>query len=129
MEWPTTKQLVKEFKVTNNLDFRSHVFLDNQYGNSPCFNYDFAETVVSKLFAFAHNFIRNNEEYYPHFSGWDWNLQMECENLRISKLKDRVESVCEDLVRNFVPTYREDGNKIFKYSPEDRAYLFDHNKY
>ena len=45
----------KKFTLEHNgllLDFRSHVYLENQYGLNPQYNYDLAETVVNSLFEF-----------------------------------------------------------------------------
>jgi len=127
-----TKALVKQFRsdleseTGIKLDFRVHKFLDNQYGATPCFNYDFAEEVISFLYSWAHNFIEENEENYPHFSGWEYNLQMSIEELRTTPLDVVIIDKCKALYLNHVETYRKEGNKVFKYSPENRAYVFDH---
>lgn len=127
-----TQSLVKQFKAHFEaqegikLDFRKHQFLDNQHGNSHCFRYEFAELVVTALYEWAHQYIEEHEENYPHFVGWEYNLSMECEKLRSSKLSDLVNDVCHALYLNFVDTLRFEGRSVFKYSPENRAYIFDH---
>ncbi len=132
MKQLSTQNLVKEFKKDLllekdiKIDFRSDVFLENQHGLSPCFNYSFAETVVTYLYDWAHQYIEDHEENYPSFSGWEYNTAMECDKLRTSKLKTLIQSVCHELFIHHVETFRKEGNKVFKYSKEHNAYLFDH---
>lgn len=128
----TTESLVKKFRkdleseTGTKLDFRAHQFLENQYGASPCFDYDTAKEVISYLYKWGHEYISANEENYPHFDGWVYNLSMAIEQLRTTRLKVVVEDLCHDLFINHVEIYRREGNKVFRYSPENRAYLFDH---
>jgi hypothetical protein len=112
-----TSTLVKQFKTQFEsetgikIDFRKHAFLNNQYGATPCFNYDFAQDVVTSLYNWAHSFIEENEVNYPHFSGWQYNTSMECEKLRSTKLQALIEGVCESLSINFVA---ENSNNILE---------------
>ena len=61
-----------------NLDFRSHVYLNNQYGLTPCFEYETAKTIILLL-----------AEYTSDDSPI-YNLNNSIDNLRITKLKDFI---------------------------------------
>lgn len=128
----TTKSLVKKFRTDLEietgikLDFRTHQFINNQHGATPCFDYSEAKEVIAHLYKWGEEFIETNREYYPHFGGWVYNLDMAVEQLRTTRLKVVVEDICHDLFINHVEIFRREGNKVFKYSPENRAYLFDH---
>jgi len=128
----TTNSLVNKFRkdfeleTGTKLDFRTHQFLSNQYGAAPCFDYDTAKDVITHLYKWGDEYIAGHKENYPHFGGWVHNLSMSIEQLRTTRLKVVVEALCHDLFINHVEIYIRDGNSVFKYSPENRAYLFDH---
>ena len=74
---------LQEIKKLLDVDFRRHQFLDNQYNNSPCFNYDTAESYVANI----HQFL--SEKYGEAVI---YNFMQEVESLRITTLKMYVES-------------------------------------
>ncbi len=91
-----------ESKTGTKIDFRKHQFLENQYGASPCFDYNFAKMVVLELYQWAQCFIEENNENFPHFDGWEYNLSMSIEQLRTTKVKSLIETVCQDLFINYI---------------------------
>lgn len=88
-----TKKLIKSFKAFLNeehnteLDFRKHVFLENQYGGYPQYPYAIAEDVVDGMFSF---FDKHNVDYDGRY-----NRSMSIESLRTEKLKDFLEHTLE----------------------------------
>ena len=74
---------LQEIKKLLDVDFRRHQFLDNQYNNSPSFNYDTAESYVANI----HQFL--SEKYGEAVI---YNFMQEVESLRITTLKMYVES-------------------------------------
>ena len=79
------------------LDFRKHVYLENQYGCSPVFGYEMAETIIDEIYTFAQGLVDDNAELFPSFSGWEYNTQMECEKLRSSTVSDLVNRILSDI--------------------------------
>ena len=79
------KEFIREFKDDHYIDFRSDVFLENQYGNTPTFTYDRADILVHDL----HNRLEAmfGDEYIIY------NSSMEIEKLRCEKLKDYIDDV------------------------------------
>jgi hypothetical protein len=81
-----TRNLLSEFKsfVKDEtklvLDFRTHVFLENQYGAYPEYSYSDAETVIDCVY----NFL---DAHFVDYSG-RFNRSMDIEALRTTKLKD-----------------------------------------
>ena len=69
------------------LDFRSHVFLDNQYGAYPQYSFSVAETIVDSLFAFW-------DERGVDWSG-RYNIAMRLNKLRVNPLKQQVSTWVE----------------------------------
>ena len=102
-----TSTIVNKFKqhffaqTGERLDFRKHVFVENQHGAYPTVNYEFGERVVTELYKFGLEFINDNKANYPDFSGWNYNTAMEVDKLRISTIATRVNSVCDDLSSNY----------------------------
>ena len=43
---------LQDIKELLDVDFRRHQFLDNQYNNSPSFNYDAAKSYVANIHQF-----------------------------------------------------------------------------
>ena len=74
---------LQEIKKLLDVDFRRHQFLDNQYNNSPCFDYDAAESYVANI----HQFL--SEKYGEAVI---YNFMQEVESLRITTLKMYIES-------------------------------------
>ena len=75
----------KQFTLEHHgllLDFRSHVYLENQYGLNPQYNYDLAETVVTSLFAF---WDKHNVNYAMRY-----NKDQMLDELRSSPLNQRL---------------------------------------
>ena len=72
------------------IDFRSHKYLDNGYGLTPCFSYEFAKKVVVAIYDYA--FEQSGDR-------WIWNLETEIENLRSSSLKGLCLSILDDIER------------------------------
>lgn len=109
MKKPTVKKLMAqlkedfEFESGEALDFRSHAYLDNQYGLSPTFNYSFAEKIVKFAFEWAENYIEENHYNYPDFGGWYYNLQMSIEGLRTTPLKVFLSTILFDLEQYYKP--------------------------
>lgn len=81
-----TRNLLNEFKSfvkeeTNLvLDFRTHAYLENQYGAYPQYSYSDAEAVIDCVYSFLD----------AHFVDYDgrFNRSMDIEALRTTKLKD-----------------------------------------
>lgn len=103
-----TDILIKVFKVELSLfkniqlDFRSDVFIANNYGNYPqSLSYDTACIIVKSLYEWANDFVRMGEQNYPAFAGFDYNLSMTVESLRTRKLSDLIYNVCNDLAINY----------------------------
>jgi len=99
----TVGALIKSFRARflentgEVLDFRKHVYLENQYGCSPVFSYNMAETIVDEIYTFAQEIVDNNEALFPSFGGWEYNKQMECEKLRTSPASQLVNSILSDI--------------------------------
>ena len=74
---------LQDIKELLDVDFRRHQFLYNQYNNSPCFNYDAAESYVANI----HQFL--SEKYGEAVI---YNFMQEVESLRITTLKMYIES-------------------------------------
>ena len=74
---------LQDIKELLDVDFRKDKFLDNQYNNSPCFNYDAAESYVADI----HQFL--SEKYGEAVI---YNFMQEVERLRITTLKMYIES-------------------------------------
>ena len=73
----------KEFTLKStglDLDFRTHVFLENQYGASPVYSYSDAEAVIDSVYAFLD---KCGIDYEGRFS-----RSMDIEALRTQKLKE-----------------------------------------
>lgn len=71
----------KEYLANNSgicLDFRTHVYLKNQYSLTPCFEYEIAKTIILSL-----------AEYTSDDSPI-YNLNNSIDNLRITKLEDYI---------------------------------------
>lgn len=98
----TVQQFKEYFQAETGvaLDFRKHVYLENQYGLSPCVKYDFAETFIKCLYAWGHQCIESNPALFPNFGGWQYNLNMSCEKLRTETISDRTESIVNTLNSN-----------------------------
>lgn len=65
------------------LDFRTYVFLENQYGNTPIYRYDDAVKIIDCMFSFL-------TKYRVDFSG-RYNRSMTIESLRTKYLKSYLE--------------------------------------
>ena len=78
----TVSALMKSFRAQflentgEVLDFRKHVYLDNQYGCTPVFGYEMAEAIVDVIYTFGQNLVDDNPQHFPHFSGWIYNTQI-----------------------------------------------------
>lgn len=79
----TQAKFINDFKKLHDIDYRKEQFLDNQYGSSPCFNYDRAGEIVQSL----------NNELAKQFDDQlvIYNLSMDIESLRTTKLKTYIE--------------------------------------
>lgn len=109
MKKPSVKNLFTEFKndfeiqYGITLDFRTHVFLHNNHGLSPIFDYHLAEKVVRFAYDWAENIIEENPFNDPTFDGWQYNLQMSCDELRTTTLKDFLSGIFWDLENWYEP--------------------------
>jgi len=97
------KKLLKDLKDSFSkenapLDFRSDVYLENQYGLSPCMSYDRARDITQFVYDWADDYIAQNKDIYPEFSGWRWNLDMATEELRTSSVYEFVNRIIDDLI-------------------------------
>ncbi len=81
-----------------DLDFRTHVYLENQYGLYPTYCYSVAEQIVPFVFEYLTDYLEKNQDEYPNFGGWEYNTSMSIEELRITKLKDFIERHIDDLL-------------------------------
>jgi hypothetical protein len=73
------------------LDFRSHVYLENQYGCNPQYKYPVAETVVTSLFAF---WDKHSVNYAMRY-----NKDQMVDELRSSPLNQRLSCWLESEMR------------------------------
>ena len=83
------------------LDFRKHVYLENQYGCSPVFGYEMAETIIDEIYTFAQDFVDGNQEHFPGFGGWEYNKQMACETLRHTPASHLVNEILSALHNHY----------------------------
>ncbi|MGY8897749.1 MAG: hypothetical protein ACKVI8_06925 [Paraglaciecola sp.] len=97
----TFKSFVEE-ETNLKLDFRTHVFLDNQYGAYPQYSYSDAETVIDCMFEF---FDKYNVDYAGRY-----NRSMSIETLRTQKLNEFLISHLEDEIEPviFSPVNKEE---------------------
>lgn len=99
-ERPSEKELIADFKeyLEDNtgyrLDFRSHGYLENNYGLSPTFDYAFAELVIENLYDWANKFVYEHKDVFGDFGGFGYNLKMSCDQLRNTSLKSYVSDIC-----------------------------------
>lgn len=105
----TYKQLIFKFKKTFEkehppLDFRRDVYAPNQYGLSPCVRYDRAKDIVLSIYSFGHQYIDDNKDQFPTFGRWEFNIEMEVDKLRTSKIKSLIDNVIGDLMLHAEPT-------------------------
>ena len=94
---------LQEIKKLLDVDFRKDKFLYNQYNNSPCFNYDAAESYVANI----HQFL--SEKYGEAVI---YNFIQEVESLRITTLKMYIESNIAAYRRFTIKTI-DDSNKSY----------------
>lgn len=90
-----TQKILKEFKNEQNLDyldFRTHKYLTNDYNLSPIFSYDFAEKIVMQINSFLIKKFGSQVVIY--------NLQNDCDSLRINTLKSYLEKRIFQYVSN-----------------------------
>lgn len=82
------KKFINSFKKEFYIDFRKHQYLENQYGNTKTFNYNFASNIVTEL---NNQLIDLFDKQYVIY-----NHSMDCEALRTTSLEtyiyDRVSS-------------------------------------
>ena len=91
------KTFIREFKKELDIDFRKHQFLDNQYGGTPCFDYDFAKEIVTTL---NNNLIDLFNDQYVIY-----NTEMDIESLRTTQLKNYI----LDRVDTYYSTYKREN--------------------
>lgn len=84
----TKKQFIANFKKDLHLDFRSQVFLSNQYGAYPQYGYDVAKNVVSELNERLIDLF--NEQYVIY------NNDMDIESLRTQRLSEYINNRVND---------------------------------
>ena len=102
--------LMKKFKNSfkdatgNCIDFRKDGYLENQYNLLPTFNFDFAQELVEFAYEFFQQEIEENQESYPNFGGWEYNIDMEIERLRTTKANDFINTFI-DTLDNHKKTY------------------------
>ena len=80
----TEKQFIKEFKNEMGIDYRKHVFLENQYGDTPTFDYDFAKKIVIELNKSLIDLFEHQLVIY--------DLSMDVEYLRTQTLSNYIET-------------------------------------
>lgn len=93
---------VMSAKIGDKIDFRKHCFLENQYGGTPCFSYDFAETAVRTAYQVLENILKEDPEQFENYAGWEYNTDMEIEKLRTVTLKNFIENLIEDMINHQV---------------------------
>lgn len=87
-----------EDKTGQKIDFRKHQFLQNSYGNTPTFHYEFAVLVIDEWYTWLNQFIKDNQGRLHDLGGIEYNTQMSCDNLRTDTLKGLLYSDCSDVV-------------------------------
>jgi len=106
------RNLLTEFKsfvydeTKLEIDFRTHVFLENQYGNYPQFRYSDAETIIDCVYAFLDK----------HFIDYDcrFNRSMDIESLRIQCAKDFiVNRLTDEIEKPLFYAVKNDNFKTF----------------
>ena len=96
------KDLLSSFANEHEkIDFRTHVYLENNYGGTQIFSYSFAEKIVVFAYDYVESYLEDNKNHFPDFSGWVWNKQMSIEKLRTTTLKAFLESLIDDLERHY----------------------------
>lgn len=76
-----------------DVDFRRDCYLDNHHGLTPCFRYERAELLIESLYSWANDYIAQNAEFFPEFSGFRFTLSIEVEKMRITSFQDFVKGV------------------------------------
>lgn len=87
-----------EDKTGIKIDFRTHQFLENRYGNTSTFHYGFAEMVVDEWYEWLNQFVEDNERRLHDLGGFEYNTQMSCDKLRTNTLKEMLYSDCSIVV-------------------------------
>lgn len=81
------------------LDFRKHVYVNNEYGLYPQkMSWSTAVQIIDSLYAWAHDVISSHSENFPDFSGWIYNTEMEVNKLKTCKIKDKIDDVINTLI-------------------------------
>jgi hypothetical protein len=113
----TFKKFVHDDTLHIQLDFRKHVFLENQYGNYPEYKYSIGERIVDCIFSFL-------DKHRVDYSG-RYNRSMMIESLRTTKLSDFIVNeltyeIDEDLLKvmsvKVPPKFKITGVSISSYS-------------
>lgn len=97
------KKLMQSIKIGLGLDFRTHAYLENNYGCTPVFTYGFAENCVKKVKSFLKDFVEENKFDFPEFEFSEYNLGMEIERLRTETLKTYISGLLGQLFNYYVP--------------------------
>lgn len=98
------EKLLKEFKTYLKeksgieLDFRQHVFLTNEYGATPTFDYDFAKEVVTSMRQFL------TEKYGDYAI---YNTGIDVESLKTTCLKTELLCKFEEAILVAEKTFSE----------------------
>ena len=72
-------ELMKKIKQTSHIDFRSDVYLENEYGATPAMEYDRACCIVGDTMAILYDFV--GEDFC------EWAFQLEVDKLKTTTLK------------------------------------------
>ena len=83
------------------IDYRTHVYLENEYALSPTYDYYTALDFINGLYDWAHKFIEENRAHYPDFNGFQYNTSIEMNTLRAFKLSQKIEGVCDELAEHY----------------------------
>ena len=87
------KKIMRDFKKAfeketgERIDFRKHGYLDNQYGLSPTYSYEFAKKVVPFTYSYFQKLIDEGLGTEPNFLGWEYNLEIAIDGLRVVSLQ------------------------------------------
>lgn len=101
----TKKSLMQAVKMElerstgEKVDFKKHCFANNSYGNNtPVYHHEFFKKAVNTTYETLADILEENPECFSNFGGWEYNLEMEVEKLRVSSFKLFIESKIEELL-------------------------------
>ena len=125
-----TETLMQKFKsdlkrdIGIALDFRTHQYLPNTLGLAPTFEYKRGVTIITYLYEWANKYVEDNEASFPHFSGFEYNIKMACDELTHTTLKSFCDDKIHTLYVNHIEEFRVESGATYRYAPNRRQYVY-----